>query len=135
MEESKMREFVGSIAKNMRVTKVVATRSVKTKGGDFFAGISSAWDSRQDDASGPGADLDLLVTTAETANCGMSLLEAKIAHIMLAVEATIAAWRAAYIDGAVSQGEFEARCKHAKARASNLIIELTQNVKTLTEAA
>ena len=41
--------MIDRIKANLRVTKVVATRSVKTARGDFFAGISAAWNTVQDD--------------------------------------------------------------------------------------
>ena len=35
------------IKRNMRVTKIVATRSVKTAKGDTYAGFTVSWDSLQ----------------------------------------------------------------------------------------
>lgn len=105
----------------LRITKVVATRSVKTKSGDFFAGMSAAWDSVQDDAGGPGADLDLLTSTSAVASSGMSLLDARLSSTLLAMEATTAAWRAALIEGAITDTEFETRTTRVRRRASDQI--------------
>lgn len=129
MSDEKIREYVGKVVRSIRVTKVVATRSVKTKSGDFFSGFSSAYDSRQEE--GYGADLGLIVPDEDVIASGMTLLDAKVAHIMISVEASLAAWRAAYIDGAISEGELAARGKHIKQKASLQIKDLLKDVKAL----
>lgn len=100
------------VRSNLTITKVVATRSVKTSKGDFFAGISASWNSVQDD--GAGADLDLLTTTGEQASSGMTLMDAKVAQLIVSMEASIGAWRAALSEGAISVEAFEAREKEIK---------------------
>jgi hypothetical protein len=110
----------------MKVTKVVATRAVKTKRGDFFVGMSAAWDTVQDDAGGPGADMDLTVTTDETAASGMSVEDARVAHILLSMECGIAAWRAALSEGAINKGEFDNRVKAIKHNTASHLEELTR---------
>lgn len=105
MDKDAVKAMLVNIKKNLRVTKVVATRSVKTNRGDFFAGISAAWNSVQDDAGGPGADLDLTVSGNEITLNGMSLTEARIAHYLVAMQADIAAYDAAFANGAISQTE------------------------------
>ena len=96
-----IKDTVDRVKGKMRITKVVATRAVKTKQGDFFAGMSAAWDTVQDDAGGMGADTDVSVDTGDTASSGMTMQEAQVAHILLSMEASIAAWRAALSDGAI----------------------------------
>jgi len=114
---------VAQVKSKMRITKVVATRAIKTKRGDFFAGMSAAWDSVQDDASGPGADLDLTVDDREVSVSGMTVREAQIAHIILAMEASIGAHRAALTDGAISKSDFEAGVRQAR---RNTLAHLSQ---------
>ena len=108
-EKAQLQEMVTRIRGQLRVTKVVATRAVKTKRGDFFAGMSAAWHSVQDDVSGPGADAGLGMAEDEIASNGMTIKDARVAHILLGMEASIAAWRAALTDGAISHNEFDNR--------------------------
>ena len=111
---SRMKDQIEKVRKKMLITKVVATRSFKTKNGDFFCGMSSAWDSCQDDAGGQGADLELSVTDSEVARSGMTVEEARVAQTLLALEASLGALRAAVTDGAISGEEFEKRSNYAK---------------------
>ena len=108
-KKAQLQEMVSRVRGNMKVTKVVATRAVKTKRGDFFAGMSAAWNSVQDDVSGMGADSGLMMQDGEFASSGMTVEDARVAHILLGMEASIAAWRAALTDGAISHNEFENR--------------------------
>ena len=87
MNKDELQAFIARVKGKLRVTKVVATRSVKTKRGDFFAGYAAAWNTVQDDAGGEGADLDLMMTTSEFVPSGMTLQEAKVAHNLVALQA------------------------------------------------
>lgn len=113
---SEVRDVLRNLRARMRVTKVVATRAVKTRSGDFFAGMSAAWDTTQDDAGGPGSDLNLLVDESASMSSGMSLSEARISAAVLAMETSIAAWRAALIEGAVTTAEFDHRVAKVRQR-------------------
>ena len=88
------------IRKRLKITKVTATRSVKTKSGDYFVGFSAAWDSVQDDGAQSG---DLLVTEQEESSSGMTLREARIAHMLLAMQADLSAHEAALAGGGISE--------------------------------
>ena len=112
-----IKDTVDRVKGKMRITKVVATRAVKTKQGDFFAGMSAAWDTVQDDAGGMGADTDVSVDTDDTASSGMTMQEAQVAHILLSMEASIAAWRAALSDGAISENRFDGKVRDVKRNA------------------
>lgn len=107
MDQEELKTLITRVKNNLSITKVVATRSVKTKRGDFFAGFAAAWNTVQDDAGGPGADMDLMMTTAEQAQSGMTLKEAAVAYNIVAMQADIAAYRSARANGAMSSGEFE----------------------------
>jgi hypothetical protein len=127
---------ISRVRPHISVTKVVATRAVKTKRGDFFAGFGSAWDSTQDDVSGPGADLTLSpADDAAQAGSGMSLDDAKVAHAILSMEASIAAWRAALIDGAISKGEYDRRTKIARNNTYAILEELTEKISLRQKVA
>ena len=128
-EPSQIKSAIERVKKHIRVTKVVGTRAVKTKDGDFFAGISAAWDTTQDDAGGPGADLDLVMSSSEIAQGGMTLLDARVSSVVVAMEASINAWRAAMSEGAVSEDQFNSRSERIRARAQ------TQIAKILDKAA
>lgn len=123
MDKNELMALIAKVKANVRVTKVVATRSVKTKRGDFFAGFAAAWNTVQDDGSGPGADLDLVMTTAEIAVSGMTLQEAKVAHNIVAMQADIAAYEAARANGALSEAEFRDAVKAVKNNYGRIIQE------------
>lgn len=96
-----------AIRDKIRVTKVVATRSVKGRGGDSFVGFSAGWQSIQDDYGGPGADSMASGTEdAEFANQGMTLKEARVAHYMIAMTADVAALESAHANGGISDKYF-----------------------------
>jgi hypothetical protein len=109
-----IKNTVERVKGKMRITKVVATRAVKTKSGDFFAGMSAAWDTVQDDAGGMGADTDISVDTSDSASSGMTMQEAQVAHLLLSMEASIGAWRAALSDGAISESRFDSKVRDVK---------------------
>lgn len=96
-----------AIRNKIRVTKVVATRSVKGRNGDSFAGFSAGWQSVQDDHGGPGADaMPTPEDDAAYAAQGMTLKEARIAHYMIAMTADIAALESAHANGSISNKYF-----------------------------
>lgn len=105
MTKDKMKEMIRRISADARITKVVATRSVKTGRGDFFAGFSGAWNSVQDDVSGPGADMDLSVAASDIATNGLNLKEARVAHLLVAMQADLAAYDAAFANRAISDNQ------------------------------
>ena len=84
------------IRKGIRVTKITATRSIKGPRGDTFIGFSAAWQSIQDDFSGPGADvMPEPEDEAAYAEQGLSLSDAKLARYMLSMEVDLAALESA----------------------------------------
>jgi len=130
MSNDELKALIKKVQSGIRVTKVVATRSVKTKKGDFFAGFAAAWDTVQDDAGGPGADMDLVMDASEIAQSGMSLKEAIVAHNMVAMQADIAAYRAARANGAMSSDEYEDAVRAVKNNYGMIIRDaLTGNGK------
>lgn len=92
--------IVQGVRDRMRVTKVVMTKSVKGKNGDSFAGFSSMHASVQEDA-GMGTDLVTTLADGESPR-GMTLLEARLAGHLLAMEADIAAHEHAMASGGIS---------------------------------
>ena len=110
---NRIRVAVQETRSRLRVTKIVATRAVKTSRGDFFCGMSAAWDSVQND-SGGAADLGLVLGTDDEMASGMSIEEARVSHLLLSLEAGIGAWRAALSEGAITPNQFEERVRDLK---------------------
>lgn len=120
MTDDEIRNTLKRIQSSIRVTKVVATRAVKGKGGDSYAGFSAAWNSVQDDA---GGGIDALFNDAEEAKGGMTLKEARIAHLMVAMQADLAAHDAALAGGNISNNYHREAAKAIKANYSRMIRE------------
>lgn len=98
-----LKEVLNRVKKKLRVTKIVATRSVKGRNGDSFAGFSAGWESVQDDLGGPGSSLESSgITESEQSAQGMTLQEAKVAHYILAMTADIAATQSAMAGGSLA---------------------------------
>lgn len=130
MTQDQMAEIL-YIKRGLRVSKVVATRAVKTKHGDFFVGMSAAWDSTQEDAGGPGVDLIDAMGEGEQHQAivqrGMTLKQAKIAGLVLGMEVDIQAVTHALCGGSISEGE----CNNAvKAIKRNYMRKLGEAVAT-----
>jgi hypothetical protein len=126
-EQAHLQSVVANVKAKLRVTKVTATRSVKTGKGDFFVGFSAAWDSVQDDTGTMGGDADLHTTDAEIAPNGMTMEEARVAHVLLSMEASIAAWRSAHAEGVISAQEFNDRKTAIKRQHAALLSSVMGN--------
>lgn len=124
MEPTEMKAFLRMIRDNIRVTKVVATRSVKGARGDSFAGFSAAWDTLQEDG---GQDLVHVGEESDAATQGMSLREAKIAHYMVSMQADIAAYEAAMAGGNLPVSTCQDAIRAVKANYGKLIQRALSN--------
>lgn len=118
-----LKEQIQSIKSKMRITKVISTRAVKTKAGDFFVGYASEWDSVQDDGA---LGLDQMLPSQSS---GLSMEEAKIARLLLAMEVDIAAHEAALMGGALSAKACEDAVTAIKANFVKLAILNTKGEK------
>lgn len=102
MSNDELRALVQRVKAGMRITKVVATRSVKGRGGDTFVGFSAAWHTVQEDGGqgivNAGDDADEAHSLG-----GMTVQEAIVANVLLAREVDIAAYRNAAAGGNISQ--------------------------------
>ena len=85
---------ISQIRKAMRITKIVATRSIKTKTGDTYTGFTASWDSVQDDDP-----------SGEPPSMPLTLNEGRIAHLLLAMETDIASYTSAIANGSVGLEE------------------------------
>lgn len=92
----------------MRITKVVVTRSLKTKQGDFFVGLSA---SIQDDAGGMGSDLISGQSELEVAEGynqrGFTMSEIRLATLNLGLQVDSLALEQALCGGAITKEEHE----------------------------
>lgn len=104
-----MGKKAADVRARLRVTKIIATRCIKTGKGDFFCGMAAAFTSVQDS----NADSEL-ISDAEIAESGMNIADSKIAHVLLSQEVAIGAFRAALTEGAISEDDFENRVKQVK---------------------
>jgi len=104
-EEKKIafREALAKIRSNMRITKIVCTRSVKGRYGDNYVGFSAGWDTIQDDAGG-AADLNSAQDgdMQEAISRGLTLKESRMAALALAMQADIAAHNHAMAGGNIT---------------------------------
>lgn len=121
MNDDELKALIQRVKSRIRVTKVTATRSVKGRNGDTFAGFSASWDTVQDDVSGPGADSDLTVETSEVAANGMTMAEAKVAHYLCAMQADISAHEAAMASGGIGAARCQDTIKGLKTNYARLI--------------
>ncbi len=118
------------IRDNMRITKVVATRAVKTKNGDFFVGWSAAWDTIQEDAGGLGADLIGAQDEAEEAlstQRGMTLADAKIADLILGMQVDLQALNHALAGSGISEEDHKRASAAVKRNYGQLLANALAN--------
>lgn len=112
--------LLAKILKRTRVTKVVATRSVKGMRGDTFVGFSAAFDTVQEDrlesVMDPGEEAQGVGT--------MSLREARLVSLMLGQQADLAAHRNAVAGGNVGNKFYE-----------EAVTAINRNYATLLEQA
>lgn len=126
MSSLKDHPLIQRIKQNLRITKVVCTRSVKGKFGDHYVGFSAAWDSIQDDAGG-GADLNSAQGDGETkvavSQTGLSLKESKVASLMLGMQADCAAHDHAMAGSNITPEQREAALRAIRNNYTKLIAE------------
>ena len=118
MNDDEIKAVLGRVKTKLRVTKVVATRAVKTKSGDYFAGFSAAWNTIQDDGE---QGLEDGPAVGEASVSGMTLQEARVAHFLVAMQADVAAHESALASGALSLRACEDAVKSIRANYLRLI--------------
>ncbi len=118
--KDKIRETLTRVKDGLRITKVVATRSVKSPRGDHFVGFSAAFESVQDDASGPGADL---VETGDVAMPlgALTIKEGRVACALLQMQADIAAVEGAAAGGDISQDRRDSEVTRIRSGFATLV--------------
>ena len=118
MDNDEKRDFLKNVSSRIRVTKVVATRSFKGRRGDNYVGFSAGWDSTQDDA---GGEPEGGVNQADDVQSGMTIKEAKVASLILGMQADIAVLDNALAGSSITQGECETARRGIKSNYNVLI--------------
>jgi len=128
---------VDFVEDGFRITKIVATRAVKTSQGDFFVGMSAAWDTTQEDAGGMGADLIDAMEDGESHQAavrgGMTRRQAKIAGLVLGMQVDLQAGAHALGGGAISEAQFAKSAKAVKHKYSRLIASVVGSKAKVTK--
>ena len=99
---------ITAVKEGLRISKVVCTRSVKTRNGDYFVGMSAAWDSTQEDAGGGATLIDAMGEGEQEqaiVSQGMTRKQAKIAGLILGMQVDLQATHHALGGGALSTVE------------------------------
>lgn len=119
MSKADINAFLRRIQSKIRVTKVTATRAVKGARGDNFAGFTALWNSVEN-TSDP-------VETDEALPLGvMTMTEARVAHLLIAMHADVAAHDAALAGGNISE-EFHTHTVNAiKARFAHMLSKVVR---------
>jgi hypothetical protein len=108
-----IKEHLRRLRKGIRITKITTTRSVKGRNGDSFVGFSAAWQSVQDDHSGPGADV-----MASSEDDAVS----KLTRYMLALETDLAALESALANGSISPNYFKDAVRGIRSNYDMLVL-------------
>ena len=126
MDAEQAKKILTKVKNGIRVTKVTATRSVKSPRGDHFVGFSAQYDSVQDDGSGPGEDHVGETASGEgtTPIGSMSLKEARMAAALVQMQADLCAIEHAYAGGDLKQSQRNDEVKRIKGNFGRLLMDL-----------
>ena len=97
-----VRDRIRLVKSRVRITKITATRCIKTSRGEFFNGMTAVWDSVEE----------------------MTLEESRVAHLLLSMETAIGAWRAARAEHAITAAEFEEGVRSLKRNTVRQLSEI-----------
>jgi hypothetical protein len=126
LDTAQVKKILNRIKNGIRITKVTATRSVKSPRGDHFVGFSAQYESVQDDGSGPGEDLVGETASGEGAIPvgSLSLKEARLAAALVQMQADICAIEHAHAGGDLKQGQRNDEVKRIKGNFGRLIMDI-----------
>lgn len=125
--------IIKNVTSKLRVTKVVATRSVKGSRGDNYVGFSAAWDSTQDDAGGASTLIstqDEADAVTSVAQSGLTLKEAKVASLLLGMQADISAHQNAFAGGNATAEQLENAVRVIRANYGRLLMQVLDDSPT-----
>jgi len=113
---------IKALAKRIKVTKTVCTRSVKGKSGDSYVGFAAAWDTIQEDG---GHNLLHAGETEESPLVpGMTLRESRLAALILGMQADLAAHDHAMAGGNITPGQRDGAIRAIKNNYALLMADL-----------
>lgn len=118
--EKAQAERLQDLGRRLRITKVVASRTVKGRFGDTFVGYAAEFDSVQEEG---GRGL-LHAGDGAAASQGVTLEEARIAGLLLGMQADISAHDHAFAGSNIQGEEHAAAIQGIKHNYSLLISEL-----------
>ena len=126
-EERKRRQaLIREVRDKFRITKVVCTKSIKTKLGDTYVGMSGGfaadWESTQDDNAHDMAEPSER-DGINTSN--LSLGESRIAALLLGLHVDRLVVERAYANGELSQSEARDRITSVEQNYGSLLLEET----------
>lgn len=121
MTKDEKKAYIKRVRDQLRITKVICTRSVKGRGGDHFVGFSAAWDSVQDDG---GRGLAGATTEGEEAASGMTLKEAKVAAYLLGMQVDQTAFENAAAGSIITGEECDTATKAVAVNYGRLMAQL-----------
>lgn len=131
MTQNEIAQLVQRVKSNIRVTKVVATRSIKGKFGDNYVGFSAAWNTVQDDT---GGGIESILDDAAEAQSGMTLREARVAHLLVALQVDLSAYDAALASGNITSTFHAQAVKGVRVNYNRMIQELLAKAEAPTDS-
>jgi hypothetical protein len=123
MTKDEIVALVARVKAGLKITKVVATRSIKGRGGDSFAGFSAAWNTVQEDG-GQGVAPVMDSNEESQTVTGMTLEEAVVASCLLGREADIAAYRNAAAGNNISSEHAASAIAAIRSNYSKMIVQV-----------
>lgn len=117
-ESNRVRDLLISVKNKMKITKVTATRCVKTKRGDHFVAFSSEWNSVRDDSE---------IDVVENSVSGMTLKEASLALAILQFKADTAAIDGAFLAGDIAEADRDHEIRLLRSRYGTKLKELAHD--------
>lgn len=121
-QKQRLQTAITSIRDQLKVTKIVCTRSVKGKGGETYVGMASAWDSVQEDS---GHNLVHTGETEESSSIqGRSLNDAKLAAAVLGLTVDRLAHQRAVAGGVISEEDYLRADQAITSNYSQMIVSI-----------
>lgn len=116
-EQDSKKSRIHEIRQRIRVTKIVATRSVRGRTGDSFVGMCSTFDSVE-----PSSGLDMVPEElVQDPHGGLSTLDARVAAILLGLEVDVAALKMSFGSGDLRGDLLDQRIQEVTANYNRLL--------------
>lgn len=126
MADDAVQAALERVAGNLRITKITATRAIKGSTGESFVGFSGGIDSIEDKTD---TMLDE-VERQQSIEGGLSLKDAKLAHLILAMHTDLQAIDVAWASGSITAQYRSDFLRATKQRYALLIRELVLGPQT-----